>query len=119
MFVSIAVQLGIEAQSGFPGLFFLLPGIFLAGLMYDRGSSFVATLIAATFGFFHTMKSLPLVAFILPWTIFIGTGVIVGIVAEGFRSEMEKVIGAEKAKTVLLMELAHRTKNNLAMISAM
>jgi two-component sensor histidine kinase len=32
---------------------------------------------------------------------------------------MEKVVRAEKAKTALLMELAHRTKNNLAMLSAM
>jgi two-component sensor histidine kinase len=32
---------------------------------------------------------------------------------------MEKAVRAEKAKTVLLMELAHRTKNNLAMLAAM
>jgi two-component sensor histidine kinase len=119
MFASVAVQLGIEAQSGFPSVFFLLPGIFLAGVMFDRGSSFLATLIAATFGFFHTMTTLPFVAFILPLTLFIVTGVIVGIIGEGFRTEMEKVIAGERAKTVLLMELAHRTKNNLAMISAM
>jgi two-component sensor histidine kinase len=119
MLVSIAVQIGIEAQSGFPGLYFLLPGIFLSGVMFDRGSAFVATAIAAMFGLFHTMQGLPVPGFVLPWLLFVATGVIVGIVAESFRTEMEKVIKAEKTKTVLLMELAHRTKNNLAMISAM
>jgi hypothetical protein len=33
----IAVQIGLENQTGFSGLFFLLPGIFAAGLMFDRG----------------------------------------------------------------------------------
>ena len=32
---------------------------------------------------------------------------------------MEKVVAAERAKSLLLQELAHRTKNNLAMLSAM
>jgi two-component sensor histidine kinase len=119
MGVSIAVQIGIEAQSGFTGLFFLLPGIFLCGFLFDRGSSFFGTLIAAVFGYVHTRHGAPLAAFILPWTLFIGTGAVTGIAAEGFRIEMERALRAEKAKAVLLMELAHRTKNNLAMISAM
>jgi two-component sensor histidine kinase len=96
-----------------------LPGIFLAGMMFDRASSFLATLIAATFGYLHTFKGVSFAGFFLAWALFVATGLIVGLVAEGFRTEMEKVIRAEKAKTVLLMELAHRTKNNLAMISAM
>lgn len=119
MSVSIAVQIGIEAQSGFVGLFFLLPGIFLCGLLFDRGSSFFATLIAAAFGYLHTMKDVPFTGFILPWTLFVSTGLIVGLVSEGFRTEMERASRADKGKALLLMELAHRTKNNLAMISAM
>lgn len=55
----------------------------------------------------------------VPAVLFAATGALVGLVAEGLRREMEKVVRAEKAKTVLLMELAHRTKNNLVMITAM
>jgi two-component sensor histidine kinase len=32
---------------------------------------------------------------------------------------MEKVVASERSKTLLLQEVAHRTKNNLAMLSAM
>jgi hypothetical protein len=37
----ILVQMGLQSQSGFGGLFFLLPGIFLCGILFDRGSSFL------------------------------------------------------------------------------
>jgi two-component sensor histidine kinase len=40
-------------------------------------------------------------------------------VAELLRNEMEKVVASERSKTLLLQEVAHRTKNNLAMLSAM
>jgi two-component sensor histidine kinase len=40
-------------------------------------------------------------------------------VAEFLRKEMEKVVASERSKTLLLQEVAHRTKNNLAMLSAM
>ena len=55
----------------------------------------------------------------MAYVLFAATGAVTGLIAEALRTEMEKVVRAEKAKTVLLMELAHRTKNNLAMVSAM
>jgi two-component sensor histidine kinase len=99
-------------------LFFLLPGIFLCGILFDRGSSFFGTALATVYAV-YAAPAAPWAAHLLPLGLFVATGIVIGVVAEGFRNEMEKVVGAEKAKTVLLMELAHRTKNNLAMISAM
>ena len=46
MACSLVVFAAMEAQSGFIGLYILLPAIFLAGLMFDRGSAFFATLLA-------------------------------------------------------------------------
>ncbi len=115
----IAVQIGLENQTGFVGLFFLLPGIFAAGLMFDRGASLYATALGTAFAYFSISPTAPFPGYVAPCMLFAGTGAVVGLVAEGLRTEMEKVVRAEKAKTVLLMELAHRTKNNLAMLSAM
>lgn len=42
MVCSLALFVALEAQSGFVGLFVLLPGIFIAGIMFDRGSAFYA-----------------------------------------------------------------------------
>jgi two-component sensor histidine kinase len=115
----IAVQIGLENQTGFVGLFFLLPGIFAAGLMFDRGSSVYATVLGTALAYFSINRTTPFPGYVALCVLFAATGVVVGLVAEGLRTEMEKVVRAEKAKTVLLMELAHRTKNNLAMLSAM
>jgi len=116
----IAVQVGLEHQTGFAGFFFLLPGIFAAGLLFDRGSSLYATALGTLFAYFSINPTPSLQLHLIgPLVLFASTGVVVGLVAEALRTEMERVVQAEKAKTVLLMELAHRTKNNLAMLSAM
>jgi two-component sensor histidine kinase len=119
MVFCMAVQIGLESQSGFAGLFFLLPGIFVVGLMFDRGASLYATVLATAFAYFSISPTAPFSGYVVACMLFAGTGAVVGLLAEALRTEMEKVVRAEKAKTVLLMELAHRTKNNLAMLSAM
>ncbi|QQO13250.1 sensor histidine kinase [Bradyrhizobium diazoefficiens] len=117
MALCIAVQIGLQNLTGFVGLFFLLPGIFAAGLLFDRGASLYATALGVMFAYLSSIPAAPSVA--AASILFAATGAVFGLVAVALRTEMEKVVRAEKAKTVLLMELAHRTKNNLAMLSAM
>src|SRR3954454_19525281 len=106
-----AVQLGLQNGSGFVGLFLLLPGIFAAGLMFDRGTSLYATALGTAFAYLSISSTAPIPGYVAACLLFAATGALVGVVAEALRTEMEKVVRAEKAKTVLLMELAHRTKN--------
>ena len=122
MALCIAVQIGFQNLTGFIGLFVLLPGIFAAGFMFDRGSSLYATALGAVFAYLAYLSVFPTAPFPAAAAgsiLFAATGALMGLVAEALRKQMEKVVRAEKAKTVLLMELAHRTKNNLAMLSAM
>ena len=49
MLACCAVQYLIFRISGFTGFFIWLPGIFLSGLLFDRGSAFFATLIGCLF----------------------------------------------------------------------
>ncbi|TCL62685.1 sensor histidine kinase [Rhizobium sp. BK251] len=118
MALCIGVHISLYTQTGFIGFFFLLPGIFLTGIMFDRGSSLYATALGAAFAYVSLRPTVPFPGYILPISLFAVTAAVIGLVAEALRTEMEKVVRAEKAKTVLLMELAHRTKNNLAMLSA-
>jgi two-component sensor histidine kinase len=115
----MAVHIGLQSQTGFAGFFLLLPGIFAAGFLFDRGSALYATALATMFAYFVISPTAPFPNYVLPCVLFAVTGAVIGLVAESLRTEMEKVVRAEQAKGVLLMELAHRTKNNLAMISAM
>jgi len=118
MACSLVVFAAMEAQSGFIGLYILLPAIFLAGLMFDRGSAFFATLLAVA-GVLWVLRLQLSSALTLPLLFFTLIGIAFAAFAELFRKEMEKVVASERSKTLLLQEVAHRTKNNLAMLSAM
>lgn len=115
---SLAIFAAMEAQSGFTGLFILLPAIFLAGLMFDRGSGFFAAALALL-GVLGLLRPQWSVALVLPLLLFAFVAITFAIIAELLRKEMEKVVASERSKTLLLQEVAHRTKNNLAMLSAM
>ncbi len=116
--ICLGLFAAMQAQSGFIGLFIFLPAIFLAGLMFDRGSAFIATGLAVV-GVLWLMRLQASSALVLPLFLFSFVGLAFGTLAEMLRKEMEKVVASERSKTLLLQEMAHRTKNNLAMLSAM
>src|ERR1700741_952344 len=118
MACSLVVFAAMEAQSGFIGLYILLPAIFLAGLMFDRGTGLFATLLAIAGGAWELRLQLSS-ALALPLFFFALIAVAFAAFAELLRKEMEKVVASERSKTLLLQEVAHRTKNNLAMLAAM
>jgi two-component sensor histidine kinase len=118
MACSLVVFAAMEAQSGFIGLYILLPAIFLAGLMFDRGSGLFATLLAIA-GVVWVLRLQFSSALALPLFFFALIAVAFAAFAELLRKEMEKVVASERSKTLLLQEVAHRTKNNLAMLAAM
>jgi two-component system, sensor histidine kinase PdtaS len=118
MACSLGVFAAMEVQSGFIGLYILLPAIFLSGLMFDRGSAFFATLLAVA-GVLWLLRLQWSSALALPLLLFAFVGIAFAAFAELLRKEMEKVVASERSKTLLLQEVAHRTKNNLAMLSAM
>jgi two-component sensor histidine kinase len=118
MACSLVVFAAMEAQSGFIGLYILLPAIFLAGLMFDRGSGLFATLLAIA-GVVWVLRLQLSSALALPLFFFALIAVAFAAFAELLRKEMEKVVASERSKTLLLQEVAHRTKNNLAMLGAM
>jgi two-component system, sensor histidine kinase PdtaS len=115
---SLSVFAAMEAQSGFICLYILLPAIFAAGVMFDRGSAFVATGLAVA-GVLWLLRLQLSSALALPLLLFTFVSLAFAAIAELLRSEMEKVVASERSKTLLLQEVAHRTKNNLAMLSAM
>jgi len=108
----------MEAQSGFIGLYTLLPAIFLSGLMFDRSSGFFATALAVA-GVLWLLRLQWSSSLALPLIFFACIGIVFATFAGLLRNEMERVAASERSKSVLLQEVAHRTKNNLAMLSAM
>jgi len=120
--VAVLLRLSLETPlHAFPLLLFF-PPIFLSALMFDRGSGFFATLLSAIISayiFFEPVFSfriglesgLVLVIFVL-----IGFGI--SAVIEALRHAVAQLDESERAKALLLEEMAHRTKNDLSIISS-
>jgi two-component sensor histidine kinase len=122
MALSALMYLGMLHLTAFNGFFVLLPGIFAAGILFDRGSAFFAALIALLI-VTYTTTSIEAAAsayeWVVPILLFGVTGIAIALVSEGLRNLMERLVTLEKTKDVLLRELDHRTKNNMMSISSL
>jgi len=118
MLVCSVMQIALQMLSGYPGYFLLLPGIFLSGLVFDRGTGIFSALIAVCVGGYLSLRP-ESVEYLSTNGLFLVTAAGTAAVAEFLRSEMKRVMLADRAKALLLQEMAHRTKNNLALLSAM
>jgi K+-sensing histidine kinase KdpD len=119
--VCFLLQIGVEMQSGFFGFFLLLPGIFLASVLFDRGSGFYATLLSTILSIFVLSPPGTLVLpaqQLLPVLLFVLIGLAVATVSEALRKALEHAMAAERAKDLLMHELNHRIRNNLAMVAS-
>jgi two-component sensor histidine kinase len=120
MLLCCGIQYGTYRLAGFTGLFLLLPGIFVCGIVFDRGSAFFATVFGAVLSFFlifpWTVPPDP-PAFV-PFSLFLLTGFAVAVVSEGLRKALERVVKSEREKDLLLRELRHRTKNDIMSIGS-
>jgi two-component sensor histidine kinase len=120
MLACCAVQYLIFRISNFTGFFILLPGIFVSGLLFDRGSAFFGTLIGCLFGVYVLFPGfqLPSGAVSVPLILFMVTGFFLAIAAEMLRKALERIAAAERDKDLLLRELRHRTKNDIMNITS-
>ncbi len=108
----------VHAETGIYGFFIFYLAIFLASVLFDHGSGFVATALSVAFMYVQlTGGDKSLLYDIAP---LLGTFTVISIgvafVSEGLRMGFERAVAAEQAKDLLLQELRHRTKNDLAMV---
>jgi two-component sensor histidine kinase len=119
MLVCAILQMALQMVTGYPSYFLLLPGIFLSGLIFNRGTGIVAAAIAVGVSGYMTYATVRGPIYLSENGLFFVTAAGTAVVAEFLRAEMKRVMQADKTKSLLLQELAHRTKNNLAVLSAM
>jgi signal transduction histidine kinase len=99
-----------------------IPAVFLYALLFDRGSAFFATLLSAAIAAYLFIA--PLFSFniglhnALALITFIDICFLMSVVTELLRRAIVRLDQSEAAKALLLDELAHRTKNDLAIISS-
>jgi two-component sensor histidine kinase len=115
------LQTFVEHRAEVFGVFLLYPAIFIAGVAFDRGSGFYATGLSTALLLFditrHERGSIPL-SYWLALALFVLIGILIASLSEALRHEWERAVSAEAAKDLLLRELQHRTKNDLATAAA-
>jgi len=107
MLVCSVMQIALQMLSGYPGYFLLLPGIFLSGLVFDRGTGIFSALIAVCVGGYLSLRP-ESVEYLSTNGLFLVTAAGTAAVAEFLRSEMKRVMLADRAKALLLQEMALR-----------
>lgn len=119
MLICSVMQTALQMVTGYPGYFLLLPGVFLSGLAFDRGTGVLAAVIAVGVGAYFGYNTDTGFEYLAINGLFATTAAGTAVVAEFLRAEMKRVMQADRTKALLLQEMAHRTKNNLAILSAM
>ncbi len=105
----------------FPMVLFY-PAVFLCALVFDRGSGFFATLLSALVAAYLFID--PAFSLRIGWPdtlglwVFVLVGFTMAATTEALRQTIARLDEAERGKALLLQELAHRTKNDLAIISS-
>jgi two-component sensor histidine kinase len=110
----------LQSTTGIWGLFLMFPAIFLAAVLFDRGSGFLATALSTALLVMATNDDPGATyhQFWFPLSLFVVIGIAVATISEALRKGWERAITAEHAMELLYRELSHRTKNNFAMASA-
>lgn len=106
-------------REGLLAFYVLLPAVFAASVLFSRGSGIYAAVLSTVLLYVLITPQGELLlprAYILPLAGFVVTAIGLAIVSEALRTAWERAAAAEQAKDVLLQELAHRTKNNLAIV---
>ena len=114
-----AVLLGLQRVDGLLGFYVLLPAIFAAAILFDRAAAIYATGLSTALLYMLLTPSGSVLLprhFVLALILFVLVAVGFAVVSDVLRRALEHAAAAERAKDLLLHELGHRTKNNLAMV---
>jgi two-component system, sensor histidine kinase PdtaS len=119
--ICFLLLMAVHAEGAVFGFYLLHPAIFLASIIFDRGSGFYATGLCALLLYFFMLPAgtwlLP-GAILLPLMLFVLISLAIATFSEGLRKAWERAVQAEETKDLLLRELGHRTVNNLNMVIA-
>ena len=111
----------VEIETGVSCFFIMYPAVFLAAVLFDRGSGLWAAIFSTALLAASTHERaaglLPQ-HYWLPLSLFLVIGLLLAILAEVLRKGWERAVEAERAKDLLYRELGHRTKNDFAMAAS-
>lgn len=120
--LAFVLRLALEAVLRDYPLLLFIPAVFLSALLFDKGSGFFATLLSAVLAAWYFIEPrgslLVPIETLVPLGLYVAIGFAIAAVTEALRETVWRLAAAERAKTLLLQEMVHRTKNDLAMVAS-
>jgi len=115
------IVVALQDRAGLLAYYVLFPAVFAAAIVFDRGSGLYAALLSTVLLVILLWLDRGFVprVFVFPIALFAILAAGLAIVSEGLRTALERALAAERAKDLLLVELGHRTKNNLAIVASL
>lgn len=119
--VLFLLRLGLEERAGTYGFFLLLPGVFLAAVLFDRGTGFYATALSAVLVVSALAPPLAEAAdrHLVPLALYTLVAAGIAVISETLRKALERAVAAERSKAVMLQEMSHRMRNNLTILASL
>ncbi len=117
-FVALRLALPLSGTS----VVLFIPPVLAASLAFGRGPGLLATGLTAVATVLLLIE--PMFAWSMPASegfsmlVYVAVGCGIAVLAHVLRATMGRALAAERSKTVLLEELAHRTKNDLQMVAS-
>lgn len=107
--------------NGYPFLLFI-PAIFLSALLLDRASGLYATALSAGLAAYFFIEPVGSLAVstpnLAPFIAFVAIGAGLAFMTELLRHALNRISGGERRTTLLMRELAHRTKNDFMVLAS-
>jgi two-component sensor histidine kinase len=118
--VAFLLRLGLSGYMASSPLLLFAPAAFLSALLFGKGAGIYATLLGATLAAVFFMPSVPFNPEQIPaLLLFLVIGFSITAVVEALRQSIARLRVAERQKSLLLEEVAHRTKNDLTLIASL
>jgi len=117
------LRLLLGEQLRYSPLLLFIPAVFISALLFDKWAGILATVgsvLLAAYYFIPPLGSFALNADqVLSLVLFLIIGLAISAVVEGLRHSIATLRSAERQKSILLEEAAHRTKNDLTIIASL
>ncbi len=117
------LRLLLGEQLRYSPLLLFIPAVFISALLFDKWAGILATVgsvLLAAYYFIPPLGSFALNADqVLSLVLFLIIGLAISAVVEGLRHSVATLRSAERQKSILLEEAAHRTKNDLTIIASL
>jgi two-component sensor histidine kinase len=116
------MTLGLHMQAGVLGFYLTFPAIFAASVLFGRDAGMFGIALSTALLYLVVRPAhgvLPSGELVLALLVYVAVALGLALVSDGLRSAWHRAAAAEHAKDLLLQELGHRIKNNLAMAISM